>query len=93
LTIFMAIGLAALVRIAGPGWRHWTLAAVVCACVWWNLGLIVQFGAGMMDRQAMDPSLNAYHNFVTLPRALPSLAYRYLFDRQSFYQTRVLSAP
>jgi hypothetical protein len=93
LTVFMAIGLAALVRLAGPGWRHWALAGVVGMCVWWNLGLILQFGTGLMDRQAMDPALNAYHNFVTLPRTLPSLAYRYLFDRQSFYQTRVLSAP
>ncbi len=39
-----------------------------------------------MDRQRLDPPLNAYHNFVTIPRQLPALAYRYLRDRQSFYQ-------
>jgi len=93
LTVFMAIGLASLVRLAGTGWRQWGLSVLVAACVWWNLGLIVQFGTGLMDRQAMDPRLNAYHNFVTIPRTLPTLAYRYVFDRESFYQTRMSSVP
>ena len=25
------------------------------SCVWWNLGLMVQFGAGLMDRQRLEP--------------------------------------
>jgi hypothetical protein len=93
LTVFWAVGLAALVRALAAGWRQWTLAAVVTLCVWWNLGLIVQFGTGLMDRQAMDPPVNAYHNFVSIPRMLPTLAYRYVFDRGSFYQTRMLPTP
>ena len=54
--------------------------------IWWNLGLIAQFGTRLMDRQRLNPPLNAYHNFVTIPRQLPALAYRFLRDRQSFYQ-------
>ena len=28
---------------------------------------------------------NAYHTFVTVPRRLPELVYRYVFARHSFY--------
>ncbi|MFO7692966.1 MAG: hypothetical protein R6V57_07780 [Vicinamibacterales bacterium] len=55
-------------------------------CVWWNLGLMVQFGAGLMDRQRLDLPRNAYNTFVEVPRRLPDLAYRYVFDRGSFYR-------
>jgi hypothetical protein len=93
LTVFFVIGLAALYRVVRPGWPQWSLSLAIALCVWWNLGLIVQFGSGLMDRQAMNPALNAYHNFVTIPRTLPKLAYRYVFDRESFYQTRMMSTP
>jgi hypothetical protein len=62
-------------------------------CVWWNLGLIAQFGVGLMNRQRLEPARNAYNNFVTIPHELPELAYRYVFDRESFYRTRTRSAP
>jgi hypothetical protein len=58
----------------------------VCLCVWWNLGLMVQFGAGLMDRQRLDWRRNAYNTFVDVPRRLPDIAYRYLFERGSFYR-------
>jgi len=62
-------------------------AAVVAGlCVWWNLGLMVQFGAGLMDRQRLDLPRNAYNTFVEVPRRLPGLAYRYVFDRGSFFR-------
>ncbi len=60
--------------------------AVVCLAVWWNLGLTLQFGAGLMDRQRLEPRLNAWRTFVTLPARLPDLAYRYVFERSSFYR-------
>ena len=50
--------------------------------------LIAQFATRLMDRRQLEPARNAYHAFVTLPRAAPSLAYRYLKDRQSFYESR-----
>jgi hypothetical protein len=64
---------------------------IVCAIaiglgVWWNLGLMAQFGAGLMDRQRLELGRNTYQTFVTIPLRLPELAYRYLFARRSFYQ-------
>jgi hypothetical protein len=61
-------------------------AALAALCVWWNLGLMVQFGAGLMDRQRLDLRANAYNAFVEVPRRLPDIAYRYLFERGSFYR-------
>jgi hypothetical protein len=61
-------------------------AALAGLCVWWNLGLMVQFGAGLMDRQRLDLRVNAYNTFVEVPRRLPEIAYRYLFERGTFYR-------
>ena len=47
---------------------------------------MAQFALRLMDRQRVEPVKNAYHAFVTLPRLAPTLAYRYLFDRGSFYR-------
>ena len=88
LTVVMTIGIAALLA-ATAGARRLTVAtrlALALAC-WWNVALIVQFGAGMMDRQRLEPARLAYNSFVILPRALPGLVWRYFFDRASFYQT------
>ena len=88
LTVVLAVGLASLFRSVPPGWVRRTLIAAVVLCTWWNLGLAAQFGSGLMTRQRLDLSRNAYNNFVTIPRMLPSLAYRYTFDRTSFYHAR-----
>jgi len=88
LTVFLVIGLAALLQMARTGWARVAVNAIVVICVWWNLGLIAQFATGMMDRNRMEPAPNAYNNFVTVPLEFPGLAYRYVFDRQSFYQSR-----
>jgi hypothetical protein len=93
LTVFFAVGLAGLYGAVGHGWRQWGLSVLIALCVWWNLGLVAQFATGLMDRQRMEVSLNAYHTFVTIPRMIPNLAYRYVFDRESFYQTRISAAP
>jgi hypothetical protein len=62
------------------------LGAAVAAAVWWNLGLIVQFATGMMDRQRLEPARNAYNTFVTVPARLPEIAHRYVFERDRFYR-------
>jgi hypothetical protein len=86
LTIFLVVGLNGLLAaMPRPAVRYAVYPMLVLG-VWWNLGLMAQFGTRLMDRQRLDPPLNAYHNFVTIPRQLPSLAYRYLRDRQSFYK-------
>ena len=90
-TILLTIGLAAAIRwgrVATSRRPYLRAAAVsvLAVCVWWNLGLMAQYGAGLMDRQRLEPIRNAYTTFVELPRLLPGLGYRYLFDRSSFYQ-------
>jgi hypothetical protein len=87
LTVVLTIGLAAMIAAAGTRWRV-PMAIGLALCVWWNIALIVEFGTGLMNRQRLEPRRNAYDAFVTLPRMLPSLTYRYLFDRDSFYQQR-----
>jgi hypothetical protein len=62
------------------------LTMVTIVAVYWNLALIGEFSIGLMNRQWLEPRKNAYDAFVTLPRDVPALAYRYLFDRSSFYQ-------
>lgn len=88
LTVCLVTGLAwLLARVPAGAARRVTGVAVVAA-VWWNLGLALQFGAGWMDRQRLELGRNAYRTFVEVPRQLPTLTYRYLFDRASFYRTR-----
>jgi hypothetical protein len=60
------------------------LSAVILA-TWWNVALVVQFGAGLMDRQRLTLATNAYNAFVVVPREIPRMIYRYAFDRKSFY--------
>jgi hypothetical protein len=84
-SVLLVTGLAALLHEAGRG-RRAALIVAMALSVWWNLGLMAQFGAGMMDRQRLQLARNAYNTFVTVPAMLPTLAYRYLFDRASFYQ-------
>jgi hypothetical protein len=38
-----------------------------------------------MDRQRLDLGRNARMAFIEVPARLPGLAWRYLFDRASFY--------
>jgi hypothetical protein len=86
-TILLVIGLASLWSALRGPWRRLAVA-VVLLCAWWNVALMAQFALKLMDRQKMEPARNAYHAFVTLPRMAPTLAYRYLFDRNSFYERR-----
>ena len=84
--MLLGIGLAALwdgLRLTA--WRP-ALALAIVLCVWWNLALTALFGTGLMNRQRLELGRNAYDAFVTVPRLAPGLAYRYLFDRGSFYR-------
>jgi hypothetical protein len=88
LTPLLVIGTASVLAIVrgrralGP-----VTVAVLATAIWWNVALIFQFGAGLMDRQRLEPARIAYNTFVVVPRALPDLAWRYLFDRASFYES------
>jgi hypothetical protein len=82
LTPLLVFGLAALTTLR---WR-WLVWAVAALCVWWNLGLLLQFGTHRMDRSRLTLRDNAWRTFVELPREAPSLVWRYLTDRSSFYR-------
>jgi hypothetical protein len=87
LTAILVIGYAMLMRraVASRGTRL-ALGIVTVLCVYWNLALMAEFATGLMNRQRLEPARNAYDAFVTIPAQAPSLAYRYLFDRASFYK-------
>jgi hypothetical protein len=87
LTAVLVIGLAAVLAAgARRGAMRVGLAAALAAACWWNVALVAQFGAGMMNRQRLELAGIAYNTFVVMPRALPELTWRYLFDRASFYE-------
>jgi hypothetical protein len=88
LTILLTIGLAGLIAAVPRGAGRPALGAALALSVWWNVALIAEFGTGLMDRQRLELSKNAYDAFVTLPQRLPSLAYRYFLDRNSFFRQK-----
>jgi hypothetical protein len=86
LTPLLAVGLAALWptgRVTAA--RRLAGMVVLALCVWWNVGLMAQFGLHLMDRQRLTLAANARVTFLELPVRLPAIAWRYLTDRQSFY--------
>lgn len=87
LTPLLTLGLAA-IFVASTGQRaiRAALAVVVALSIWWNIGLMAQFGLHRMDRQRLTLGENARQTFVVLPRELPGIVYRYLTDRDSFYR-------
>jgi hypothetical protein len=86
LTAILVTGVAAVLTHV----RHGTglVWAALGLCVWWNLGLMLQFGAGLMDRQRLEPARNAWTNFVVLPVEAPRLAWRYVVARETFYRNK-----
>jgi hypothetical protein len=88
LTSLLVIGLVSLFRATPRPAARTVLPAVLFLCAWWNVGLIVQFATGTMDRQRLELGRNARTSFLAVPRELPSLFWRYLSDRSSFYGDR-----
>ncbi len=90
LSPLLVIGLAGLWSLAASSSTHrrprQTLWGLIALCVWWNLGLMMQFGTHRMDRMALSLRDNAWQTFVELPRDAPSLVWRYFTDRNSFYR-------
>jgi hypothetical protein len=93
LTILLTMGLAAVLAAVWRGPWKAPAAIGIALCVWWNVALIAQFGTGLMDRQHLDVRKNAYDAFVTVPRMIPELAARYVFDRGSFYRREQRRSP
>jgi hypothetical protein len=86
LSAVLVVGVSALWSLARQRAARAALAVVFGVSIWWNVGLMAQFGSGLMDRQRLEIGRNAYHTFVTIPARLPELVYRYVFDRDTFYK-------
>jgi hypothetical protein len=84
-TVILVVGLAALARTPARRLVRSCVTGAVVLCIWWNLALMVQFGTGWMDRQRLELGRNARVAFIEVPARFPGLAWRYLFDRASFY--------
>ena len=93
LTPLLTLGLAVVFKTSGiffsEGRQKKTpdvvVTIAVILCIWWNAGLIAQFGLHRMDRQQLTLRENAWNTFVVLPREAPGIVYRYFTDRSSFY--------
>jgi hypothetical protein len=85
LTPILTLGVAALLAWASTPKGRLAVSVLLALCVWWNIGLMVQFGTHTMDRQRLTLRQNAWTTFAVLPRAAPTLVWRYLTDRASFY--------
>ncbi len=84
-TIILVVGLAAVAQTPARRLIRSAVTGAVVLCIWWNLALMVQFGTGWMDRQRLELGRNARVAFIEVPARIPGLAWRYLFDRASFY--------
>jgi len=86
LTPLLVLGLAALMStVRTPLARRLTGIAIIL-CIWWNVGLMVQFGLHTMDRQKLTLAENARATFLELPFQAPQIVWRYVTNRSSFYQ-------
>jgi hypothetical protein len=89
LTPVLAVGLAVWLekaRAASTSVPRVLVGGLIAILVWWNIGLMAQFGLHLMDRQRLALGRNARATFVELPLDMPSLVARYFTDRASFYR-------
>jgi len=80
-TPIFAWGLAALLA-AVPARRERLAAACVSVFVWWNVGLMVQFGLRLMDRQRLEWPRVAVNQVSAVPRHLGRAAWLFFTDRE-----------
>ena len=88
-TPLLVLGLSSLFvawsTVVRSRWLRVVAAMVVAAGIWWNLGLMIQFGLNRMDRQRLTLRDNIWTTFVVLPADAPGIVWRYLTNRESFY--------
>jgi hypothetical protein len=87
-TPLLVLGLAALFQAARTTLVKRVLVTAALICIWWNLGLMLQFGSHRMDRQRLTLAENARVTFVELPFQAPALVWRYFTNRSSFFEPR-----
>jgi hypothetical protein len=80
-TPVFAWGLAALVAAVRPA-RARLAAAALALFVWWNVGLMIQFGLKLMDRQRLEWPRVAVNQVSAVPRHLLRAAWLFFTDRE-----------
>jgi len=86
ITPLLVLGLAGLFTHLRSDLPRRAAVVIVALAIWWNLGLMAQFGLHRMDRQKLTLLANARVTFIDLPREAPSLVWRYLTNRESLYK-------
>lgn len=83
-----ALGLAALLDRLRPQ-AHRVMVGVIALLILWNFGLAVQYGTGLIPRDQPVEMMTIVRNQVfEVPRRLAGIAWRFITDRSSFYQTQ-----
>jgi hypothetical protein len=87
LTPILTVGMAAFMMAlqTGPLARRVALALAILG-IWWNVGLMMQFGLNRMDRTRLTLVENARQTYLVLPLEAPGIAWRYFTDRSSFFR-------
>ncbi len=63
--------------------------AMLAMFVVWNVGLTIQYSTGLIPRDApVKMSRIVYNQFVEVPPRVTDIAWRFFFNRGSFYRTR-----
>jgi hypothetical protein len=82
MTAVFAWGLAVLIGVALPRLGRPAVAAVLVACAWWNVSLMVQFGLKLMDRQQLEWPRVAVSQVRDVPRLAARSAWLFFTDRE-----------
>jgi hypothetical protein len=81
-----AVGLAVFGERMAPRLPRSLVIAGALAAVWWNTSLMVQYATGMIPRnEGVRLGELLENQVVGVPRRLPNVVGRYLFDRRSLY--------
>ena len=80
-TVIFAVWGAAAFAFLVPHVRRAGVAALASAVVLWNVGLMVQFGLGLMDRQRLVWSAIVHNQIYEVPPRLVSVVSRYFMAR------------
>ena len=86
LTPVLTTGVATILAVTTHVWSRRMVMTLLVLCVWWNVGLMAQFGMNRMDRQKLTLARNARLTFVEMPFEAPGIAWDYLTNRSSFYK-------
>lgn len=83
-----ALGLAALLDGLRPK-AHRVMVGLIALLILWNFGLAVQYGTGLIPRdQPVEMRTIVRNQVFEVPARLAGIAWRFLTDRSSFYQTQ-----